>query len=312
MLKIDRLSQQAEKKAADTQPWPYHFRLKTQELKLLFDFLNIGKVGTMLEIGCGNAFNSVLFSDKADRIIATDLPDYNLGTSTIGMEHADRLIQGLNVGNIALLGCRAEKLPFNDESFDLVFSSFVLEHVDDKEKAVSEMSRVLKKDGIVIALVPNFMERLSAPLHFYPYLFKRGLVYLLKLLGFSPANNDSTVVASVEEGMRAGVLPFSKRIKKFLKDYPNFPCCSPHGNYRCWRDEFLSHLPVRWKRLFEANGLKIKALYSTMFIPHNFLTAFSEKTAYRAYLKSAPLTKRIGKKPIFKYLGYNLCLVAQK
>jgi len=311
MIKLETLTYQAERRAADTQPWPYHFKLKTQELKLLFNFLNIEKVGTMLEIGCGNAFNSVLFSDKADKIIATDLPDYSLGTSTIGIEHAGKLIQELNIENIDLLSCRAEKLPFNDESFDLVFSSFVLEHVDDKEGAVSEMRRVLKKDGIIIALVPNFMERLSAPLHFYPYLFKRGLVYFLRLLGFSAVNNDNTVVAG-REGAGAATLPFSKRIKKFLKDYPNFPCCSPHGNYRCWRDEFLSHLPWRWKRLFEAKGLKIKALYSTMFVPHNFLTAFSEKTAYTAYLKTAPLTKRIGKKPVFKYLGYSLCLVAQK
>ena len=107
-------------------------------------------------------------------------------------------------------------------------------------------------------------------------------------------------------------LPFLKRIKKFRKDYPNFPLCKPHGNYKCWRDEFLSHLPKNWKNLFEYEGLKVIDVCSTMFIPHSFLTVFSENVAYFVYSKSISLTRKIGKDPFFKYLGYSLCLVVQK
>lgn len=308
------LAEEATEKVLEVQPWPYHFKLRTQELSLLFDFLNIGNVKRMLEIGCGNAFGSVLFSDKANKIVATDLPNYNLATHTVGLNYADRLIRSLNINNISLLASQAEELPFADESFDLIFSAYVLEHVNNnkKKKVINEMKRVLKKNGLVIAIVPNFMERLYAPLHFYPYLFQRGIIYFLKLLGISFIDNNNTVVADKEVKQQNSPLPFLKRLKKFLKDYPNFPFCGPHGNYRCWGEEFLSHLPKKWKNLFEDNGLKIIDLYSIMFIPLNFLTLFSEKVAYFTYLKSIFLTRKIGRNPILKYLGYSLCLVVQK
>ena len=42
-----------------------------------------------------------------------------------------------------------EELPFKDETFDAVLSLNVLEHVKDPFKASSEISRVLKKGGII-------------------------------------------------------------------------------------------------------------------------------------------------------------------
>lgn len=311
-FRLEALVEKAVEKVSETQPWPYHFRLRAQELELLFDFLNMSKVKRMLEVGCGNAFGSVLFSDKADKIVATDLPGYNLDTSSIGLDYAKRLIRALNIDNISLLASQAEELPFADESFDLVFSAYVLEHLANKQKAIDEIRRILKKGGIAIAIVPNFMERLYAPLHFYPYLFQRGVIYLFKLLGLSFKGRSNTVVASKEDKAGGAPKPFLNRLKKFLKDYPNFPFCGPHGNYKCWREEFLAHLPEKWKNLFESNGLKVIGLYSTMFVPHNFLSIFSEKVAYFIYSKSISLTKKIGKSPIFKYLGYSLCLVVQK
>lgn len=45
-------------------------------------------------------------------------------------------------------------LPFQDASFDLVCAFDVIEHVDDDLLAFSELSRVLKQDGILIFSVP--------------------------------------------------------------------------------------------------------------------------------------------------------------
>jgi ubiquinone/menaquinone biosynthesis C-methylase UbiE len=46
-------------------------------------------------------------------------------------------------------------IPFPDESFDVIISTEVIEHTPDPKKAVQEMHRVLKKDGILILTVPN-------------------------------------------------------------------------------------------------------------------------------------------------------------
>lgn len=49
-------------------------------------------------------------------------------------------------------------LPFPDEQFDFVFASHVLEHIPDDGKALSEIHRILKPNGIAILPVPIICE----------------------------------------------------------------------------------------------------------------------------------------------------------
>jgi len=48
--------------------------------------------------------------------------------------------------NISLLNCCAEDLPFNDNSFDIVFHVGGINFFNDKQKAIDEMIRVAKKN----------------------------------------------------------------------------------------------------------------------------------------------------------------------
>jgi SAM-dependent methyltransferase len=45
----------------------------------------------------------------------------------------------------------AQQLPFEDASFDIVVANHMLYHVPDPARAVAELARVLRHDGIVIA-----------------------------------------------------------------------------------------------------------------------------------------------------------------
>lgn len=47
-----------------------------------------------------------------------------------------------------------QQLPFADQTFDFVFASHVLEHIPDDERAISEIRRILKPNGIAILPVP--------------------------------------------------------------------------------------------------------------------------------------------------------------
>lgn len=62
----------------------------------------------------------------------------------------------------------ASSLPYEDLSFDFVFSNSVLEHIPDVESVIKEISRVMKKGGKFIFTVPNnnFHTLLSGPLVF--------------------------------------------------------------------------------------------------------------------------------------------------
>jgi ubiquinone/menaquinone biosynthesis C-methylase UbiE len=71
----------------------------------------------------------------------------------------------------------ARTLPFADQSFDGVLCSQVLEHVDQPETVVREMSRILKSGGVGLISVPFFYN-----LHMEPYDYFRFSPYGIKEL----------------------------------------------------------------------------------------------------------------------------------
>tara|TARA_B100001245_G_C22881953_1_gene424200 strand:- start:1198 stop:1965 length:768 start_codon:yes stop_codon:yes gene_type:complete len=48
------------------------------------------------------------------------------------------------------------KIPFQNETFDVILCNHVLEHVDDDKKALKEIERVMKKEGFAILQVPFY------------------------------------------------------------------------------------------------------------------------------------------------------------
>ena len=58
-------------------------------------------------------------------------------------------------GSRRLVNGAGERLPFADQSFDLILSNEVIEHVQDDRAAVAEMVRVLKPRGRAVIFCPN-------------------------------------------------------------------------------------------------------------------------------------------------------------
>lgn len=75
------------------------------------------------------------------------------------------------------LTCDIAKLPFKDNSIDVIINIAVLEHVPDPEKVVNEIYRVLKVGGMVYSLFP-FMQGFHAS----PYDFSRRTSEGMKVL----------------------------------------------------------------------------------------------------------------------------------
>lgn len=46
-------------------------------------------------------------------------------------------------------------MEFESEKFDIVFSSHVVAHIDEKKLFFNECKRVLKKNGLIIHIVPS-------------------------------------------------------------------------------------------------------------------------------------------------------------
>lgn len=58
------------------------------------------------------------------------------------------------VSPIADVKMDIQDIPFQDNTFDIVMCNHVMEHIPDEHKAITEVYRVLKKDGWAILQVP--------------------------------------------------------------------------------------------------------------------------------------------------------------
>lgn len=73
-----------------------------------------------------------------------------------------------------------EHCPFRSNSFDLLSCNMVMEHVTDPAAALSEASRVLKDDGILLFHTPNLRNYQSFLAALIPQFVKNQLVWLLE------------------------------------------------------------------------------------------------------------------------------------
>lgn len=95
----------------------------------------------VLDIGCGfGEFAGVVF----DRI--------EMGID-INQSDLTRALKGKKYKKVRWADAR--KLPFKDNSYNTTVSVSVLEHIEEGEKVVKEVYRVLKKDGLFIFSVPT-------------------------------------------------------------------------------------------------------------------------------------------------------------
>ncbi|MEO0250249.1 MAG: class I SAM-dependent methyltransferase [candidate division WOR-3 bacterium] len=111
-------------------------------LTLVQDWLGEHSNGLFLEAGCGTgAMLKTL--EQWGLVIGVDL-------ATPALEFCRRR------GCAYLVQASVERLPFPEETFDLITALDLLEHVEDDQGALSEFYRVLKPGGLLALTVPAY------------------------------------------------------------------------------------------------------------------------------------------------------------
>jgi len=79
----------------------------------------------------------------------------NQGMEGFGIDQADTA-KGICPTAIIKVGNLEDKLPFEDNYFDVVYSKSVVEHFYYPEKILGEVYRILKPNGLVITMTPDW------------------------------------------------------------------------------------------------------------------------------------------------------------
>jgi SAM-dependent methyltransferase len=152
-----------------------------------------GRTGKALDVGAGRGISSYALAREGFEVTSLE-PD---PSSIIGAG-AIRALAVEAALPISVVEEFSERLPFSDGAFDVVFARAVLHHTSDLDLACSEMYRVLRRGGVLIAArehviskeadLEKFLER--HPLH-HIYGGEHAFVLVryigaLKAAGFNP------------------------------------------------------------------------------------------------------------------------------
>ncbi|MGC4933970.1 class I SAM-dependent methyltransferase [Gordonia sp. DT30] len=121
-----------------------------------FDRLGVGPQTTVIDIGAGQGRHSFEMFRRGADVIAFDQSESDMGDVA---EMFDAMMAENQVP--AAAKARAEvgdalRLPYADNSFDVVLMSEILEHIPSDEAAIAEMVRVLRPGGLAAVTVPRY------------------------------------------------------------------------------------------------------------------------------------------------------------
>src|SRR5207247_11216325 len=100
----------------------------------------------------------------------------NSGANYVGVDISDASVKAAKGYGISAiqLDASTEELPFEQDSFDLVLCSDVIEHLYDPDFAIEQVKRVLRSDSKLIVKTPNHVS---------------GYNGILLLVGIQPINS---------------------------------------------------------------------------------------------------------------------------
>lgn len=139
--------------------------------RFFIDVAQITERDQVLEIGCGTGlFTRKVYAQTKASITAIDISEDLLSEARKLLPDATFQIDD------------AMNLSFGNESFDVVFGSSVLHHLE-MEKSIREIYRVLKKGGRMVFAEPNMINP--------QILIQKNIPFIKKWLGDSP---DETAI----------------------------------------------------------------------------------------------------------------------
>jgi ubiquinone/menaquinone biosynthesis C-methylase UbiE len=207
----------------------------------------------VLEIGCGLGTDLVQFAIHKAEVYGIDIGEKQIEESKLHFQTKNCTYKDLRVGS-------AENIPYDNNSFDLVYSFGVLHHTLHIEKAVNEIFRVLKSDGEAIIMLYA---------KGWKHYFKRILIHgILKLKIFryrfdlDRINNE---ISEVNGNSPLTKIYTKKEIKKIFNQFKTI-------NIKKYRmGEFFDYQPYKTYKFPQLISNIVKLLSLESFLGENYL-----------------------------------------
>lgn len=120
-------------------------RRKIQSPEVITEWMGVSDGMVILEIGPGSG----TFTFEVAEQVGDDGRIYAIDIQESIVKALGEIVEEMRKDNVDIKQASAYELPFSDRYFDQVFMVTVLGEIPDKRKALSELKRVLKDDGLL-------------------------------------------------------------------------------------------------------------------------------------------------------------------
>ncbi|MFQ5646232.1 MAG: class I SAM-dependent methyltransferase [bacterium] len=128
----------------------------SDERILMLSFIPEG--AKVLDVACGTGDNGAFISRRINRSRY-----YGVEISDAALHVTSRDLSGKDPGEQTFIKADAEIIPLKDAVFDVVLSTYALEHFTDPRMVLDEMLRTCKAGGKIMLLSPAWDNPLSVP-----------------------------------------------------------------------------------------------------------------------------------------------------
>lgn len=105
----------------------------------------------VLDLGCNTGYGTRILFDLAKQIVGVDVSENAISFAKNEYGHLGITFKQID----------GKRLPFDDDTFDVIASFQVIEHIVDHSKYIGEIQRVLAPNGVVLFTTPNALLRLD-------------------------------------------------------------------------------------------------------------------------------------------------------
>lgn len=213
---------------------------------------------SVLEVGCGPG-------GMTESILNRLLDVFCLDISMPMIIKTKKMSEKYVPGGVPCFQGEIDDLPFTNNTFDVVICVGVLEYLESDDRAVKELSRVVKPGGIVIISLPNIM-RVNIIFDPYYYIFRLPR-YLWNIIWKKSPRTVSSVITK-DFGKNTDFSDrrffYNQLLGKFKScDLVKVSTCSiGFGPMTLWRKDIL---PLDWTEII--NNFLEKLTKKASFLP---------------------------------------------
>lgn len=132
-----------------------HLRGKLLSSKIYPDFFPFTKKDEVINIGCGEGPQVIIYSKQYSKMIGIDINKERL-------RYSEEVIKDLGIDNFKAICSDVESIPLKNKLFDKALAIDIIEHVKKPQDLCYEAHRLLKHDGELLITFPVMYEKYCA------------------------------------------------------------------------------------------------------------------------------------------------------